>query len=108
MERAKGGENFADLANEYTQDPSGQEKGGDLGWFGKGQMVKPFEEAAFKASKGSIIGPIVSRFGSHIINVRAKKSENGQEQVLASHILLTVEAKPATLSELRRVATLFS
>ena len=47
MERAKAGENFADLANEYTQDPSGQEKGGDLGWFGKGQMVKPFEEAAF-------------------------------------------------------------
>ena len=108
MERAKGGETFADLANEYTQDPSGQEKGGDLGWFGKGQMVKPFEEAAFKASKGSIIGPIVSRFGSHIINVRDKKSENGKEQILASHILLKVEASPATLSELRRVATLFS
>ena len=108
MERAKAGENFADLANEYTQDPSGQEKGGDLGWFGKGQMVKPFEEAAFKASKGSVIGPIVSRFGSHIINVRDKKSENGKEQVLASHILLKVEASPATLSELRRVATLFS
>ena len=108
MERAKAGENFADLANEYTQDPSGLEKGGDLGWFGKGQMVKPFEEAAFKASKGSIIGPIVSRFGSHIINVRDKKSEDGKEQVLASHILLKVEASPATLSELRRVATLFS
>ena len=108
MERAKAGENFADLANEYTQDPSGQEKGGDLGWFGKGQMVKPFEEAAFKASKGSIIGPIVSRFGSHIINVRDKKSEDGKEQVLASHILLKVEASPTTLSELRRVATLFS
>ena len=108
MERAKAGENFADLANEYTQDPSGQEKGGDLGWFGKGQMVKPFEEAAFKASKGSIIGPIVSRFGSHIINVRDKKSENGKEQVLASHILLKVEASPTTLSELRRVAALFS
>ena len=108
MERAKAGENFADLANEYTQDPSGQGKGGDLGWFGKGQMVKPFEEAAFEASKGSIIGPIVSRFGSHIINVRDKKSENGKEQILASHILLKVEASPTTLSELRRVATLFS
>ena len=43
-----------------------------------------------------------------IINVRDKKSENGKEQVLASHILLKVEASPATLSELRRVATLFS
>ncbi|MDG1848226.1 MAG: peptidylprolyl isomerase, partial [Candidatus Marinimicrobia bacterium] len=66
MDRAKAGEDFSSLANEYTQDPSNQEKGGDLGWFGKGQMVKPFEDAAFKAKKGSIIGPIESRFGSHI------------------------------------------
>ena len=108
MERANSGESFADLANEYTQDPSGQDKGGDLGWFGKGQMVKPFEEAAFKAKKGSIIGPIKSRFGSHIINVRDKRSEDGKEQVLASHILLKVEASPTTLSDLRRTATLFS
>ena len=108
IERAKSGESFSDLANEYTQDPSGQDKGGDLGWFGKGQMVKPFEEAAFKAIKGSIIGPIESRFGSHIINVRDKRSEDGKEQVLASHILLKVEASPTTLSELRRTATLFS
>ena len=108
IERAKSGESFSDLANEYTQDPSGQDKGGDLGWFGKGQMVKPFEEAAFKAIKGSIIGPIESRFGSHIINVRDKRSEDGKEQVLASHILLKVEASPTTLSELSRTATLFS
>ena len=108
MERANSGESFADLANEYTQDPSGQDKGGDLGWFGKGQMVKPFEEAAFEDKKGSIIGPIKSRFGSHIINVRDKRSEDGKEQVLASHILLKVEASPTTLSDLRRTATLFS
>ena len=48
------GENFSTLANLYTQDPGNQirpdsGRGGDLGWFGKGQMVKPFEEAAFKA-----------------------------------------------------------
>ena len=52
LEKLKSGEKFADLANEYTQDPSGQGTGGDLGWFGRGQMVKPFEEAAFKANKG--------------------------------------------------------
>jgi peptidyl-prolyl cis-trans isomerase D len=108
MDRAKAGENFASLANEYSQDPSNQEKGGDLGWFGKGQMVKPFEDAAFKAKKGSIIGPIESRFGSHIINVIDKRKEKGKEQILASHILLKIESSPATLSELRRVATLFS
>ena len=108
MGRAKTGEAFASLANEYTQDPSNQEKGGDLGWFGKGQMVKSFEDAAFKAKKGAIIGPVKSRFGSHIINVRDKRTEKGKEQILASHILLKVEASPTTLSELRRVATLFS
>ena len=108
MGRAKTGKDFASLANEYTQDPSNQEKGGDLGWFGKGQMVKSFEDAAFKAKKGSIIGPVESRFGSHIINVRDKRTEKGKEQILASHILLKVKASPTTLSELRRVATLFS
>jgi parvulin-like peptidyl-prolyl isomerase len=108
LEKAKSGDSFAELANEYTKDPSGQDNGGDLGWFGKGQMVKPFEDAAFKASKGQIIGPVESRFGSHIINVRDKKSEDGKEQVLASHILLKTEASPTTLSDLRREATLFS
>tara|TARA_B110000881_G_scaffold183130_1_gene170205 strand:+ start:411 stop:2237 length:1827 start_codon:yes stop_codon:yes gene_type:complete len=108
MDRAKAGENFASLANEYSQDLSNLEKGGNLGWFGKGQMVKPFEDAAFKAKKGSIIGPIESRFGSHIINVIDKRKEKGKEQILASHILLKIESSPATLSELRRVATLFS
>ena len=106
--RARSGESFAELANEYSKDPGSQQNGGDIGWFGKGQMVKPFEEAAFKATKGQIIGPVESRFGSHIINVRDKKTVDGKEQVLASHILLQAEASPTTLSNLRRSATLFS
>ncbi len=106
--RARSGESFAELANEYSKDPGSQQNGGDIGWFGKGQMVKPFEEAAFKATKGQIIGPVDSRFGSHIINVRDKKTVDGKEQVLASHILLKYEASPTTLSNLRRSATLFS
>ena len=108
LDKLKAGEKFADLANEYTQDPSGQGKGGDLGWFGKGQMVKPFEDAAFAADKDDIVGPIESRFGSHIINVRDKKTEDGKEQILASHILLKTEVSPTTLSDLRRKATLFA
>jgi parvulin-like peptidyl-prolyl isomerase len=106
--RARSGESFAELANEYSKDPGSQQNGGDIGWFGKGQMVKPFEEAAFKATKGQIIGPVESRFGSHIINVRDKKTVDGKEQVLASHILLKYETSPTTLSNLRRSATLFS
>ena len=69
---------------------------------------EPFEDAAFKAGKNDVIGPEESRFGSHIINVRDKKTENGKEQDLASHILLKTEASPTTLSDLRRTATLFA
>ena len=108
--RAKSKENFATLANEYTMDPSNQgTKGGDLGWFKKGRMVKPFEDAAFKAKKDQIIGPILSRFGYHVIHVRDKKiNKNGDNEVLASHILIKIDISPTTLSNLKRDATLFS
>jgi len=108
-ERAKEGEEFATLANEYSVDPGNQgTKGGDLGWFGKGQMVKEFEKAAYTAKKGEIIEPVKSNFGYHIIYVRDKKVENGEEKVLASHILLKIEISSTTLSNLKRDATLFS
>ena len=108
-ERTKEGEEFATLANEYSVDPGNQgTKGGDLGWFGKGQMVKEFEKAAFTAKKGEIIEPVKSNFGYHIIYVRDKKVENGEEKVLASHILLKIEISSTTLSNLKRDATLFS
>jgi len=108
-ERAKEGEEFATLANEYSVDPGNQgTKGGDLGWFGKGQMVKEFEKAAFTSKKGEIIEPVKSNFGYHIIYVRDKKVENGEEKVLASHILLKIEISSTTLSNLKRDATLFS
>jgi len=108
-ERAKEGEEFETLANEYSVDPGNQgTKGGDLGWFGKGQMVKEFEKAAFTAKKGEIIEPVKSNFGYHIIYVRDKKVENGEEKVLASHILLKIEISSTTLSNLKRDATLFS
>ena len=108
--RAKSKENFATLANEYTMDPSNQgTKGGDLGWFKKGRMVKPFEDAAFKANKDQIIGPVLSRFGYHVIHVRDKKiNKNGDNEVLASHILIKIDISPTTLSNLKRDATLFS
>jgi len=109
LERALEGEDFSKLANEYSEDPGNQGiNGGDLGWFGEGRMVKEFEKAAFGASKGSIVGPVKSKFGYHVIQVRDKKKEDGKIQVLASHILLKVEISPTTLSDLKRQATLFS
>ena len=107
------GEDFAELANIYTDDPSNQVnpdsgKGGDLGFFGKGQMVPAFEEAAFSAKPNEVVGPVLSAFGYHIIKVFEKKNEAEEEQVHAAHILLKINSSPSTLDELRRKAILFS
>lgn len=60
------GESFADLAKQFSKCPSGQ-KGGDLGQFGPGQMVQPFESATFGLEVGAISGPVQTQFGFHII-----------------------------------------
>ncbi|MBU3741074.1 MAG: hypothetical protein FGM24_02195, partial [Candidatus Kapabacteria bacterium] len=72
--RAKKGEDFAALARDNSKDPGSAVNGGDLGFFGKGRMVKPFEDAAFTASVGQIVGPVESQFGYHIIKVTDKQS----------------------------------
>lgn len=64
----QGGKKFADLAQTVSEDPGSAIKGGDLGWFGDGAMVKPFNDACFKGKKGDM--PIVeSQFGIHLIEV---------------------------------------
>ena len=65
-ERVKKGESFESLARQYSTCPS-KSKGGDLGWFGEGQMVAPFENAVRKMSTGSISRPVRTQFGFHII-----------------------------------------
>ena len=68
LERIKKGESFADLARELSIDRGSGKRGGDLGFFGRGQMVKPFEEAAFKLNKGGLTNePVRTQFGYHII-----------------------------------------
>jgi peptidyl-prolyl cis-trans isomerase C len=71
-QRALGGENFAKLAREYSQDNLAQ-NGGDLGYFPRGMMVKPFEEAAFSLKKGQISPIVDTQFGMHIIKCVDKK-----------------------------------
>ncbi|HET7390754.1 MAG TPA: peptidylprolyl isomerase [Nitrososphaeraceae archaeon] len=68
IERLKKGESFGSIAKELSIDKGSAKKGGDLGLFGRGMMVKPFEEAAFNLKKGETTSePIKTEFGYHII-----------------------------------------
>lgn len=104
LKEAKSGADFSNLAQIYSQDAGTAKNGGDVGWFGKGQMVKQFEEAAFAANKGEIVGPVASQFGVHIIKVLDKKVENKEPKVKAQHILIKYEMTPATRENLREAA----
>jgi parvulin-like peptidyl-prolyl isomerase len=72
MARLLEGADFATLAKKLSDDIGSREEGGDLGEFGRGRMVKPFEDAAFGANIGEIKGPVKSRFGYHLIKVEKK------------------------------------
>lgn len=68
-ERVKKGESFEELAKKNSEDPGSAKSGGDLGYFGRGQMDKAFEEAAYALKKGEVSAPVKSSFGYHIIKV---------------------------------------
>ncbi len=69
---AREGKDFSALAQQYSKDASSAQRGGDLGWFGKGRMVAPFEEAAFRAKTGDVVGPVRTPFGYHVIKIDAR------------------------------------
>ena len=75
LERVRAGEDFAALAEEYSQDTGTASNGGDLGFFGRGRMVKPFEEAAFDMEVGQVSDLVETTFGFHIIKVEAIQPE---------------------------------
>ncbi len=95
------GADFATLANEFTQDPSGKGRGGSLGFFAKGAMVSEFDSAVFAMSDGQVSTPVKTRFGYHIIYRTGFRKTNELEEVEASHILLKAEASQETLDALQ-------
>lgn len=73
-ERAAGGADFAALADQYSQDPGTAQEGGDLGWFERGRMVEPFEQAAFALQPGEVSDVVESPFGLHVIKVEERET----------------------------------
>lgn len=86
---------FAAAARQFSTDESNKYQGGDLGWFGRGRMVEGFEEAAFGAPTGRVIGPVQSQFGQHLILVE----ERATSEVELVQIARTVEADYARVLE---------
>ena len=111
--RINDGEDFAELANMYSEDPSNRAnpqelKGGNLGWFNRGQLLPEFEVASFDANEGDIVGPIMTEYGFHVIKVNEKRIVENNEQVNASHILLTIQPGRGTENKLKDTASIFA
>jgi peptidyl-prolyl cis-trans isomerase SurA len=87
--KAQAGEDFASLAASYSEEPMARTSKGDLGYFTALQMVYPFENAAYHAKKGDIVGPVRTRFGYHVLKIEDRKPARGEVEV--SHIMIRVE-----------------
>jgi len=92
----KSGADFATLAKDLSQDPGSAVKGGDLGWFGKGQMVKEFEKTAFKGKVGVVQKPVSSQFGWHIIKVTGKTNR----KYVVEKIVNKIEPSASTMDRI--------
>jgi len=100
LEKARAGEDFAELAIQYSEGPSGP-RGGDLGTFTKDKMVAEFSEAAFALEPDGISDLVETTFGIHIIKVEEKStSASGEPQVRARHILFKSTTSDETIDQL--------
>jgi peptidyl-prolyl cis-trans isomerase D len=99
---AKSGENFADLARNYSEDPGSAKNGGDLGGFQSlKQWVPEFGAAARLLDSGKISDPIRSQFGWHVIKSNGRKVENNDTLYSLAHVLITIQTSPETVDSLK-------
>jgi peptidyl-prolyl cis-trans isomerase D len=92
LKQIKSGGDFAELAKKNSQDPGSAQKGGDLGWVSRGQMVKNFEDAVFTLKPNEISNVVTTEYGFHIIQVLEKQS---------AHLQTLDEVKPAIIATLK-------
>ncbi len=98
---------FEEVASNYSEDNSAQ-AGGDLGFFERGKMVPEFDNAAFSANVGEIVGPVRTQYGYHIIKVTDVKKEKKEiKEVRASHILVKFKTYPSTYEDAQYSAVNF-
>ncbi len=102
--RLKAGEDFATLASQLSDDPGSKVKGGNLGWFTKGAMVKEFEEASMNGKVGEVLAPVKSQFGYHIIKVLDRQ----KKLFKVVDIKKTVKASSKTTDAVRKRAEDFT
>ncbi|HET6230385.1 MAG TPA: peptidylprolyl isomerase [Longimicrobiaceae bacterium] len=94
LAQLRAGGDFAQLARRFSGDPGSKERGGDLGWFRQGMMVRPFEDAAYSLRPGELSGVVETDFGFHVI--RLEKVRGPERQ--ARHILIVPEVGPADVA----------
>lgn len=104
----KKGVSFAEVAKRDSQDPGSAQQGGDLGFFARGAMVKPFEDAAFAAKKGEIVGPVASDFGYHVIQVTDIRPERVKSLADATPEIEAEFKKSAATRKFAEVAEAFT
>jgi peptidyl-prolyl cis-trans isomerase D len=107
--RYSAGEDFNDLAEEYSEDPAVKTNRGRYDYFERGAMVKEFEEAAFLLGKaGDLVGPVKTQYGLHLIKIENRRVKEGKDQAKVSHILLKITAGPSTREKQESAAAFFA
>jgi peptidyl-prolyl cis-trans isomerase D len=93
---AQAGKDFGSLARQFSKDPGSSKNGGDLGWFSKGRMGPAFDNAAFSAKPGQVVGPVRSPYGLHIIKVHGRDAR----ELKIAHIDMKISPSSQTKNDL--------